>query len=164
MQESNVAERLSNRVKQGLDNGAEWVADRKRPIDVATEKTLKLNGISHESTARLVRQQADFIEGSVAGAAQRLKTAARSDSFRGLIDGQIKLMPETRDRIVDDIRKTFEILSDTREDLGQLFRETLSDLRGENTVENKVDEAVKDASAKVADAADKVSAVAEEHA
>ncbi|MDH3645309.1 MAG: phasin family protein [Gammaproteobacteria bacterium] len=156
MQENNVGGRISSRVRQGLDNGASWVSDRKGPLDVATEKTLKLNGISHESTARMVRQQARFIESSVEGAALRLKTAAKSDSFRDLIDGQIKLLPETRDRIVDDIRKTVEILSDTREDLGQLFRETLTDLRGESTVGDSIKESVDEVTDKVAEAVEDV--------
>lgn len=150
MQDNTTTTRISQRVRQGLDTGAEWVADRKEPIEVITEKTLKLNGISHESAARLVRQQALFIEGSVEAAARRLKTAAEADSLRNLIDGQIKLLPETRDRIVDDFRKTFAILSDTREDLGQLISETLSDLRSDSAVDSlneAVDKAADDVAA-----------------
>ncbi len=150
MQENTGTTRITQRVRQGLDTGAEWVAHRKRPLDVVTEKTLKLNGISHESAARMVRQQAEFFEGSVDAAARRLKTAAEADSLRSLIDGQIKLFPETRDRIVDDVRKTFEILSDTREDLGQLIRETLSDLRADTDIDS------------IEDVTDKVSATAKD--
>lgn len=153
MQQNTTTTKISQRVRQGLDTGAEWVADRKEPLDVVTEKTLKLNGISHESAARLVRQQALFIEGTVDGAARRLKTAAEADSLRNLVDGQIRLMPETRDRIVDDVRKTFAILSDTREDLGQLIRETLSDLRGKSGVES-INDAVDNAADNVKAAAD----------
>lgn len=152
MQENTTTTKISQRVRQGLDTGAEWVADRKEPIEVVTEKTLKLNGISHESAARLVRQQALFVEGTVDGAARRLKTAAEADSLRNLIDGQIRLMPETRDRIVDDVRKTFAILSDTREDLAQLIRETLSDLRGKSRVDS-INDNVDKAADKVATAA-----------
>ena len=161
MQENTGTTRITQRVRQGLDTGAEWVAERKRPLDVVTEKTLKLNGISHESAARMVRQQAEFFEGTVDAAARRLKTASEADSIRSLIDGQIKMFPETRDRIVDDVRKTFEILSDTREDLGQLIRETLSDLRADtgmhsiDDVTDKVSSTAKDVSQKAKDLGEK---------
>ncbi|MDH3587837.1 MAG: TIGR01841 family phasin [Gammaproteobacteria bacterium] len=162
MQETTTISKFSKRVRDGLDNGASWVSHRKGPLDVMTEKTLKLNGLSHDSAARLVRQQAGFLEGSVDGAAKRLKTAAEADSFRGLLDGQIKLMPETRDRIVDDIRKTFEILSDTRTDLAQLFRETLDDLRRDDTLKSTLEDVADDAAEQVSAVAKKVGKTVEE--
>ncbi len=154
--------RISRQVRNGLDNGAEWVARRKRPLDVVTDKTLKLNGISHEGAARLVRQQADFIEGTFEGTARRLRTAADANSFRSLVDGQVKLVPETRDRFVDEIRKTFEIFGDVRNELGQLVRETLNDLRGEYTMADKLEDAADDAADAVANAAEDISDHVEE--
>ena len=162
MQDTNTIGRISQRVRDGLDNSASWVSHRKGPLDVFTEKTLKLNGLSHDSAARLVRQQATFLEGSVDGMVKRLKTAADAESFRGFLDGQIKLMPETRDRIVGDIRKTFEILGDTRTDLTTLFRETLDDLRNENNLTKDLEDAVDDAAGKVTAAAEKMADKVEE--
>ncbi|MBT8138040.1 MAG: phasin family protein [Gammaproteobacteria bacterium] len=161
MQEPNMIGKISQRLRDGLDHGSSWMQERKGPLDVVTEKTLKLNGISHDSAARLVRQQADFVEGTVDGMATRLTAAATAESFRGLIDSQIKLMPESRDRVVTDVRKTFEILGDTRTDLVQLFRETLDDLRGRDFAE-KVGDAAEDAAEKVTTAASKLDEKVEE--
>ena len=122
------------RVRDALDNSANWVESGKSPVKALTDKTLKLNRITHNSAARLVRVQAKFVEGTVLATAQRLQAAARADSVRHLISGQIELMPATRDRIVTDARKTIDVLSDTRDDLTTLVRETLDELRSDSTV------------------------------
>lgn len=141
-----------DRVRDALDNGADWVDSGRAPVQVLTDKTLKLNRISHNSAARLVRVQSEFIEGSVEGAAQRLQAAARARDLRQLLDSQVKLMPATRDRIVTDARKTIDVLVDTRDDLTSLVRETLGDLRGRDVVA--------DAAGAVAQTADKVASQA----
>ena len=162
MQETNTIGKISKRVRDSLDNSASWVSHRKAPLDVVTEKTLKLNELSHDSTARLVRQQASFLEGSVDAMVRRLKTAADAESFRGFLDGQIKLMPETRDRIVDDIRKTFEIFGDTRTDLASLFREMLDDLRTDQDVKSSLEDAADKAAEQVASTAKELGQKVEE--
>ncbi len=138
------------RVRDTLDNSANWVEKGKSPVKALTDKTLKLNRITHNSTARLVRVQAEFVEGTVEAAAQRLQAAARADSLANLVSGQMDLMPATRDRIVTDARKTLDVLSDTRDDLRSLVRETVDALRANGS------EVVADAAGKVEEAADSV--------
>lgn len=129
------------RIRTTLGNSAEWVAQSTQPLSVLTEKTLKLNRISHNSAARLVRVQATFLEGTLEGAAQRLQAAAHADNVRTAFDAQMQLMPATRERIVSDARKTVEVLGDTRDDVVALVRETLDALRIPNKVADAVDNA-----------------------
>lgn len=140
------------RVRSALDGGADWVATGKRPLAVLTEKTLKLNRISHNSAARLVRAQARFLEGTVEGTAQRLHAAAGASDMRELVDAQLRLNPATRERVATDVRTTFEILGDTRDDVASLIRETIDDLR----VRGKAEAAVDSAADAVEEATDKV--------
>ncbi|MBT8143624.1 MAG: phasin family protein [Gammaproteobacteria bacterium] len=128
-----------DRVRDALDTSAEWVDGGKQPIKVLTEKTLKLNRITHNSAARLVRIQSEFVEGSVGGAAQRLQALASARDIRHMVDGQVQLMPATRERVVADARKTLDVIGDTRDDLTALIRETLAELRGSDPISEAAD-------------------------
>ncbi|MEM6640305.1 MAG: phasin family protein [Pseudomonadota bacterium] len=121
-------------------NGAEWVARGRKPLHVVTESGLRLNTISHKSVARLVNVQAEMIEGTLEAVAKRLETAANANSVSELVNEQVALLPATRDRLTGDVRKALDVLSDTGDDLRDLFTETVRDFRSDS--ESAVEEAV----------------------
>ncbi|MEO1574619.1 MAG: phasin family protein, partial [Pseudomonadota bacterium] len=126
-------------------NGAQWVNRGVKPLHVVTESGLRLNTISHKSVARLVNVQAEMIEGALKAVAKRLETAANANSVSELLNEQVALFPATRDRLTGDVRKALDVMSDTSDDLRDLFSETVRDFQndGESVVEEAVETATR---------------------
>ncbi len=117
-----LSETAVDRVRTAAVMSADFIAAAKKPIDAVTETTLRLNKISHESLAKLVRAQSDMVEAAVDAAAKHLSTAADARSWKELVDAQMSLVPSERDRIVKDARRTLEVFTDAREDVKDVFQ------------------------------------------
>ncbi len=102
-----------------------------RPVDLAVKTSHKLNEITHKSVARLVKQQARMIEGTVDAASKRLHVAADAHNLRDLVSDQMAMFPATRDRFVKDARGTLAVFTDTREELTDLIRSVMEEARKE---------------------------------
>lgn len=131
-------------------SGAKVLVSGEKPVQIITDKALKLNKISHETVAGLVATQANALEGTLEGAATRLKTAAEASTLNELFDDQIALIPATRKRLAGDVRKAVDVLADSRHGLKAIFDETLTEFgqlteRRNETVQhahNQVEDAV----------------------
>ena len=108
---------------------ANFIARGKKPVKILTASGLKLNTITHQSIARFISTQSDMVEGTLLATADRLETAANAHSVRELVQGQVAMLPATRDRLSKDARKTFELLVEARDDLGELVSDTVVKLR-----------------------------------
>ncbi len=117
-----LSETAVDRVRTAAVMSADFIAAAKKPIDAVTETTLRLNKISHESLAKLVKAQSDMVEAAVDAASRHLSTAADAQSWKELVDAQMSLVPSERDRIVKDARRTLEVFADAREDVKDVFQ------------------------------------------
>lgn len=117
-----MSENAMERIRTAIVMSAEFIAAAKKPIDTVTETTLRLNKVSHESLARLVKAQSDMIEAAVEAAAKHLNTAADAKSWKELVDAQVSLVPSERERIAKDARRTLEVFTDVREDVKDIFQ------------------------------------------
>ena len=125
---------------------ADVVARSHRPVNVALETSLKLNKITHNSVARLVKQQARIIEGTVDAASKRLHVAADAHNIRDLVSDQIAMFPATRKRLESDARNTIAVFAETREELTELMRDIFAEARNSS---NEIEKTVKTAKKKV---------------
>ena len=60
-------------------------------------------------------------DGLMDDGARRLERAARAEGLRPLFAEQIDLIAGTRERLVNDARRTLELLAETRAELAQAF-------------------------------------------
>lgn len=93
----------------------------REPTRRVAKAGLKLNKITHSSIADMVKLQAEIVEGTVEAGAKRLELIADADSLRTLVKDQVALMPETRDRVAGDARKTVKLFAETRDELVEAF-------------------------------------------
>lgn len=89
----------------------------KKPARRLIKTGLKLNTVAHDSVADLLKLQARALEGTMDAGARRMELLADADSLRAMVKDQIALVPESRDRVVDDARKALDILNEAREEL-----------------------------------------------
>jgi phasin family protein len=149
-----------------LTRGARLMASAKRPTQVVGKAGLRLNQVAHDSVEQLLKHQVHVLEGLMDESAQRLQVAAEAGTLRSLVNEQVAMLPESRARLVKDLRVALDILLDTRKDLTSVVREELLALReqlgnsptkAEEAVE-AAKEAVEGTVARVADAAERVTA------
>jgi phasin family protein len=122
------AERAAEAARATADLAASRVAAARAPIDVLTEASLKLNSLSHEHIARLVRRQAAMLKAAVGEGEQRLQRLARAASLPQALAGQAEDLTDIPRRIADNMRQTWAILADAGRDVSQLAGTTLGEL------------------------------------
>ena len=118
------------RLRSALHRLAALVANAKRPTQVIGEAGLRVNQLAHDSVEEMVRHQIHVLEGLMDDGAQRLQVASQAGSLQSLLSEQVALLPETRSRVVKDVRVTLDILGNTRSRLSSTVREELTALRG----------------------------------
>lgn len=139
----------TDRTRNATVKLADVVARTNRPVDIAMETSLRLNKITHNSVARLVKQQARMIEGTVDATAKRLHVAADATNLRDLVNDQVAMLPATRDRLANDARKAVAVFTETREELAELIRDVMAQAReGRTEIEKTVRTAKKTATRK----------------
>lgn len=115
--------------RSAAKTGAELISSSTETVSKVSDNALKLNKISHKTLAKLVNEQANMVEGTLEAAATRLNIAAQADSVQELWAEQIELLPKTRARLSDDMKKMFGIVTETGEELSDLVAAALADFR-----------------------------------
>ena len=128
-----TAEHAVDQVKNGTQVAANAVDSLKNPAHILNGAGQKLNDLSHDYFGRLLKEQRKIVDGVVEDGAQRLRTMADADNLKEFWDNQVALYPVTRDRVVGNVRKTLDILGDTRDGLKDLFQSTVLEFKGKKT-------------------------------
>ncbi len=109
----------SSRTAAGMASNA--MINAQRPTRRLLKAGLKINSVTHNGIADLLKHQASIIEGTMSAGAKRLDLVAEADNLRNLIKDQVALLPQSRDRLLSDARATLEILNDAREELMEAY-------------------------------------------
>ena len=125
-----LTERAVSSLRAATLETAGLLVRTKRPALALADTGLKINELSHRGIERLLKQQLAAFEALVDGGAKRLETAARAPTLRALVDGQIAVLPASRDAAVKNARKTVEIVRSTGGEFGGIVREAIVDLSG----------------------------------
>jgi phasin family protein len=125
-----LTERAVSSLRAATLETAGLLVRTKRPALALADTGLKINELSHRGIERLLRQQLAAFEALVDGGAKRLETAARAPTLKALVDGQIAVLPASRDAAVKNARKTVEIVRSTGGEFGGIVREAIVDLSG----------------------------------
>lgn len=123
---------LSARAVSGLRAAtletAELLARSKRPVLALADTGLKINKLSHKGIEQLLKQQLAAFEALVDGGAKRLEMAARATTLKGMVSGQIAVLPASRDAAVTNARKTVQIVRATGDEFGDIVKAAFVDL------------------------------------
>jgi hypothetical protein len=111
----------------GLET-AGLLSKSKRPVHAIADTSLKLNALSHKSFEKIVKQQVAALDDLIDGGVQRLETAARARTIKGLVDGQFASMPKARKHVVKNAKKTVALVKDTGDAFGDLFKDVVVDI------------------------------------
>jgi DNA-binding protein HU-beta len=124
MQDGYVAltARAVDRLREATLNAADMVSRTRQPVRRIAETGIKLNRISHKSVEKLVKQQAHIVESAIDSGAKNLKLAARADNLRDLFADQIAALPKAGALAGESARVTIDIVRDTGDELGGVFR------------------------------------------
>jgi len=112
--------------------GASALANSTKTVSKVSDKALKLNKISHKTIAGLLNEQAQMVEGTLDATAKRLVVASKADSVQELWADQVELMPKSRARLSNDMKNMFGIVTETGEELTDLFATTLAEFRSDS--------------------------------
>ncbi len=123
--------------KENVERAANLVEAGTTPVNYLINTALRLSDVANRNVNRMLEQQRDVVLGTVEAGAHRLKVAASATDVRDFFKDQVELMPSTRDRVRDDLRKTWEIMLDTRDDLRGVFVDNSNDLKKTATAAKK---------------------------
>ncbi len=141
------------RARGALSRTAGLVASAKGPTQRIGTAGLRINEVAHDGIDQLVRHQVHVVEGIFDDSAQRLQVAAQAGSLRSLVNEQVSMLPQTRSRVISDVRTTFTILDDTRAKLTAVVREELANKSTVEEVAEELKEAAAETVSEVVDAA-----------
>jgi phasin family protein len=114
--------RTVDRLRKATLNAADFVSRTRQPVRRIADTGIKLNRITHKSVEKLVKQQANIVESAIDGGARNLKLAARADNLRDLFADQIAALPKAGAWAGESARVTIDIVRDTGDELGGVFR------------------------------------------
>ena len=97
-------------------------------VDTLAGAAQRLNDLTHDAVAKLMRQNADSIELLIAGSAARLSELARTEDFRGFIREQAALNPAVRSRVSRDLEQLWALATRTGRELGTMATDTYAEL------------------------------------
>ena len=134
---SRIADEARNRytallsvVRKQTAAAAGTVSKGKGPLKVVSNFGLKLTAVSHKTADKVLKQQVKLIGNQIDAAAGRLQAAASSTDLRDLISTQFRLIPQNVSRFTEDARDTLVIVSGARQEVGQLVKGTVAELKG----------------------------------
>lgn len=118
----NQTSEVAGRVKKG-----------KKPVKTLSQLAIKLSGVSHRATNKIVRQQTKLVEHQIDAFAGRLQAAARAESLTDLVRRQFQLIPENASTLLADSRATLSIVADAGGEARDVVLATVKDLRKKAT-------------------------------
>lgn len=123
------ADKALDRIRAATLDTADLIARTKDPVRKIADTGVRLNRISHKGVEKLMKSQARFVEATIDDGAKRLEMAARADSLRALLGDQIATLPQSRDRALTNARKSFGVVRDTGDEIGDVLKVTADELQ-----------------------------------
>lgn len=117
--------------RSGAAQAADQLADTKKPVKTLTKASVRLSKISHQTTDRIIRQQAKILTGSIDAAMGRLQAAAGASDVNDLVLGQTRLIPEHASRLFGDLRDMADIVFGAGAEMREIALGTFTELRGD---------------------------------
>jgi phasin family protein len=112
------------------ENVAGKVSKGKGPVKTVSKMSLKLTAVTHRTADKVLKQQARMVENQIDAFASRLHAAATATDVRDLVRTQIRLIPENASRLVGDARDTLGIVASAGQEVGEVLKGTVAELRG----------------------------------
>jgi len=106
------------------------VSKGKEPVQAVSKAGLKISAISHKMTEQVLKQQTRLVEHQIDAFAGRLRAAAEATNLREFVETQLRLIPQNASRFVEDTRETVTILADAGQQVGEVVKGTVLELRG----------------------------------
>jgi len=125
---------LLNGARQRTENAAGTVTKGKGPVKTVSKFGLKLTAVSHKTADKVLRQQARMVDHQIDAFSSRLHAAAKATDIRDLVGTQMRLIPENASRFVSDARDTLSIVTAAGQEVGQIVKGTVAELRGKTPV------------------------------
>lgn len=104
-------------VREAVAGSADSIKTLKSPVRTLARTGIKLTNVSQSTLQNLIELQSDMVTSAITDAANRLERASRASNVVDLVQAQIKMLPATRDRIVDDANRAVDIFKTTGRDL-----------------------------------------------
>ena len=136
--------------RQQTESAAGKVIKGKGPVKTVSKLSLKLSAVSHKTADKVLKQQTRMVEHQIDAIATRLHAAAAAADIRDFVGTQIRLIPVNASRFADDARATLNIVTSAGQEVGQLVKGTVAELRGKAQPKKAVKKKAKKASRKKA--------------
>ncbi len=124
------AEGVIESAKSGARKASDWADAGKKPVKKVADAGLKLSSISHRTTDKLLRKQAQVLEGEFDAISDYFDDVADAGDFRSLARVQLELLPQLARRAIGNGRDAAGIVAEAGSDVRSLFAKTVTDLRG----------------------------------
>jgi hypothetical protein len=118
----------AERARRGVSRAARAMAAARTPVNTLVGAAQRLNDLTHDAVAQLMRQNAGSMEGLITGSAVRLTELARTEDFRSFIREQAALNPAVRARVSRDLEQLWALATRTGRELGTLATDTYVEL------------------------------------
>ncbi len=88
--------------------------------------TLKsLGDINAKTLEKLTEQQLSLVSSYYDAGVKQLTLATESKGYKDMLSGQAKLFTDCNDKVLDTVRKTAEIMTESKDDYAAWFERTL---------------------------------------
>jgi hypothetical protein len=118
----------AERARRGVSRAARAMAAARTPVNTLVGAAQRLNDLTHDAVAQLMRQNAASMEGLITGSAVRLNELAKTEDFRSFIREQAALNPAVRARVRRDLEQFWDLATRTGRELGTLATDTYAEL------------------------------------
>lgn len=113
------------------ERAAGSVRKGKKPVQTLSKFGVNVTGISHRTTAKVLKQQSKMVEHQIDAFASRLRTAAQASSLSDLVRGQLRLIPENTALFASDARAALGIVANGGSEMRDLVSGTWAEFRRE---------------------------------
>lgn len=107
---------------------AKAMAAARTPVDTLVSATQRLNDVTHDAFAQLLRQNGAALDTLIGVGAERLKGLAQAEDFKSFIRKQAALNPATRARLTLELEQLWSLVNRTGREFGMLASETYAEL------------------------------------
>jgi Phasin protein len=118
----------ADRARQGVSQAAKAIAGARTPIDALVSAAQRLNDLTHDAVAQLMRQNAGTIDGLIDGSVERLNQLAQAQDLKSFIRKQAARNPALRARVSRDLEALWSLGAQTGREVGTLASETYAEL------------------------------------
>jgi hypothetical protein len=121
-------ETAAHKARGGVNQAAKAIAGARKPVEKLVSAAQRLNDLTHDAVAKLMRQNAGTIDGLIDGSAERLQQLAQADDLRSFIRQQAALNPALRARIRRELEALWSLAAKTGREVGTLASETYAEV------------------------------------